>query len=301
MEPITFRTLVLLLFAFSFSISSVHGQTTTVRAAFVHDSTRVGDEFPFYLTATYPLKEQVLFPDSSFDFSPLEFRRKEYFRTRSTNTTSYDSVVYYLSSFETDRVQQFSLPVFLLTEKDCTLFMSNRDSFLMQQLVTQIPDSLRSIPVRASIMYQQADRDFNIPLVIIGFGIVVILGSLLWILFGEKLRRNIRIRKLRKAHLAFISAFDSNVKSGNTFSARETEAALIVWKRYMEQLSPWPYTRLTTPETLRIEKDDALGMSLRAIDAAIYGSASPEYQSLLALKSFADARFNKRIQEVKNG
>jgi hypothetical protein len=179
--------------------------------------------------------------------------------------------------------------------------MSNRDSILMQQLVTKLPDSLRSIPVRASIAYQDVERDINFPLIIIICGLLVFLAIILWILFGERIRKHLRMKRLQKAHAAFILAFDSQFEQNKSFSAKETEAALVLWKRYMEQLSPWPYTKLTTPETLRIEKDDALAKSLRAIDAAIYGNASPEQNSLQTLKGFADQRFNKKIQEVKNG
>jgi len=301
MESTTFRTLVFTILAFIFSVTTVSGQTITVRAAFLHDSIRVGDEVPFYLTATYPVNEQVLFPDSTFNFSPLEFRRKEYFPTRSTNTTSYDSVVYYLSSFGIDREQHLSLPVYQLAEKDCTQFNSNRDSILMQQLVPELPDTLRSVPVRASTEYQEVDRQFNFPLFLIGYGVITLLGVILWVLFGEKIRRHYRIKRLRKAHASFLSAFEQQLRAGKTFSVQDTEGALIIWKRYMEQLSPFPYTRMTTPETLRLEKDATLAQSLRSIDAAIYGNATPEQNSLNALKGFADQRFNKKLQEVKNG
>jgi hypothetical protein len=171
----------------------------------------------------------------------------------------------------------------------------------MQQLVPQLPDSLRSIHVRASIAYQEVDRQFNFPLFLIGYGVIVLLGVILWMLFGERIRRYYRIKKLQKAHASFVSAFEQQLRSGQGFSPKETEGALVIWKRYMEQLSPLPYTRMTTPETLRLEKDATLAQSLRSIDAAIYGNASPEQNSLNALKGFADQRFNKKLQEVKNG
>jgi hypothetical protein len=301
MEPITFRTLAFLVISLGISVTSLFGQTIKVRAGFLHDSIRIGDEVPYHLTASYPINEQVLFPDSTFDFSPLEFRRKEYFPTRSTNTTSYDSVVYYLTSFGIDRVQKLSLPVYQLAAKDCTQITSNSDSILIQQLVPQLPDSLRSIPVRASMAYQEVDRQINFPLFLIGYGVLVLLTAILWILFGEKIRKHYRLKKLYKAHAAFVSAFEQQLRSGKIFSRKETEDTLALWKRYMEQLSTLPYTRMTTPETLRLEKDITLAQSLRSIDAAIYGNATPEEGPLIALKGFADQRFNKKIQEVKNG
>src|SRR6187551_1589180 len=105
-----------------------------VRGGFFLDSLSVGDETGFFLSATYPRNVNVIFPDSTFDYQPFEFNRKRYFPTQTTNGKSYDSVIYYLSTFEVDRILQLSLPVFQLNPQDCTVFTSNVDTVLMTQL-----------------------------------------------------------------------------------------------------------------------------------------------------------------------
>ena len=69
----------------------------------------------------------------------------------------------------------------------------------------------------------------------------------------------------------------------------------------MEQLEARPYTKLTTRETLVLQKDENLGKNLKNIDHAIYGYSSPVLDSFHYLRSVADARFNKKLQEVKHG
>src|SRR5690606_37566080 len=145
---IYFFTMALVLIA----ACQLKAQDIIVRAGFLTDSVRVGDEIRFYLTAQYPVSEQVLFPDSTFNFAPFEFKKKKYFPTVSSKGSSYDSTVYYLTSFELDRIQQLELPIFKINESDCTRYISNRDTLIMQQLITSLPDSLTNdLPVRATI------------------------------------------------------------------------------------------------------------------------------------------------------
>ncbi|MDH4296632.1 MAG: hypothetical protein OEV74_10155, partial [Cyclobacteriaceae bacterium] len=80
-----------------------------------------------------------------------------------------------------------------------------------------------------------------------------------------------------------------------------TENALSQWKKYMEQLEARPYTKLTTRETLQLEKNESLGHNLHVIDGAIYGHNTTVIESLEHLKAFADQRFSQKLEEVKHG
>jgi hypothetical protein len=107
---------------------------------------------------------------------------------------------------------------------------------------------------------------------------------------------------MRKAHQKFLEAYNGHVEAVKTaFSAITTESALSQWKKYMEQLEARPYTKLTTRETLRMEKNELLGKNLHAIDGAIYGHDTRVIESLEGLKIFADQRFAKKLEEVKHG
>jgi hypothetical protein len=50
-----------------------------------------------------------------------------------------------------------------------------------------------------------------------------------------------------------------------------------------------------------LEKNDALGKNLHAVDRAIYGHNTSVMQPLENLRSFADERFMKKLEEIKNG
>src|SRR5690348_12171602 len=91
---------VFLFLIFSAITTTCLSQTVTVKAGFAADSTRVGENVFFYLTARYPKTQQIVFPDSSFAYSPFELLKKDYFPTRTNDSTSYDSAVYSLRTFE---------------------------------------------------------------------------------------------------------------------------------------------------------------------------------------------------------
>ena len=83
-------------------------QQAKVRGSFLADSVRIGEAIPYSLTAYHSKKTDVLFPESSFSFAPFEFRSKRFFPTVTKDTISYDSVVYYLSTYEVQPVQHLS-------------------------------------------------------------------------------------------------------------------------------------------------------------------------------------------------
>ena len=98
----------------------------------------IGDKVRMFLAAEYPSKLNILFPDSTHNFAPFEFEKRIYFPTKTTGEKSYDSVVYYLTTFEIDRFQALSLPVFQLNPMDCTVYFSRQDTILLTELVKNL-------------------------------------------------------------------------------------------------------------------------------------------------------------------
>jgi hypothetical protein len=278
-------------------------QEVKVRAGFVSDSTRVGDETLFYLTATYPSNQQVVFPDSTFIFSPFEIRRKDYFPTTTKDTLSYDSAIYALRTFEIEKAQTLKLPIFLINALDCTRVFSNRDTIALRRIVKHLPDSLTAdLPLKATTAYQHVPQQINAPLIIIITSFLALLSSIGWVVFGPSVNRYYKIRRLQKMHDVFSSNYQTHLQAVQAgFSAARTEAAVVEWRKYMEELSRRPFTKLTSSEMTLMEKDDDLGTNLRVVDSAIYGSNTNVVDSLITLKGYADQRFQNIIAEVKNG
>ncbi len=274
-------------------------------AGFIQDSIRLGDQLDYYLTARYPSNLNVIFPDSTFSFNPFEFHRKKYQPTVTQQGESYDSVVYQLFTFEIDDIQYLSLPVFVINEKDCTRYVPIRDSILLTTMVKEpIADSVsaQDLPLLTNTAYQRVSFLLNYPILLIALCILLVVSITGWILFGKRIRKHFRLKRLQKNHSKFISAFSENLhRLQSQFTTEQTEAAFSLWKKYLEQLEGKPYTKLTTRETIILEQDEQLGKSLKAVDRAIYGRSTEVLEPLAHLKNVAESRFKKTIEDLRNG
>jgi hypothetical protein len=285
--------------------SKSSAQDIKVRGGFFEDSVVVGDVVRFYLAAEYPSKLNVLFPDSTFSYKPLEYDHKQYFTTKTSDGISYDSVIYHLGVFELDSLQLLALPVFQVNEKDCTQYFSNPGALALQTVIHDLKlDTLElgKLPLKESVAYHPIPAEFNFPVFFFVVATLLIVTALVWFIFGKRIRKHFRIKRMTKAHQLFIQQFSHQISSlDREHSARLTESTVAHWKKYMEQLERKPYTKLTSKEIQRIEKDETLGGILHAIDASIYGHQSSVSRHFDDLKTFAQQRFNKKLEEVKNG
>lgn len=275
-----------------------------VQGGFLSDSLKIGEQTAYYVSARYPSDLNVLFPDSTHGFNAFEYESKEYFLTETTDGISTDSAVYYVTTFEVDRVQYLSLPVYVAHGSDCTVFNTGVDSVLITQFVAHVPDTVTTeqLPLRAATTYQKVFYNINIWMIVIiaAVLVVVVLGA--WILFGKKITRYFTMKKLQKNHTSFLSRYNTFLAQLQTgFSPPATESALVTWKRYMEQLESRPYTKLTTRETQGLHGEPTLTNDLSQIDRAIYGHNTRVVDSLENLKNFADRQFRKKLKEVKHG
>jgi hypothetical protein len=291
------------LFIFAVSLSS-KGQEIKVRGGFFSDSVGIGQQTKYYLTATYPSKLNVIFPDSTYTFTPFEFEGKKYFPTQSSRGVSYDSVIYALSTFEVDSVQTLALPVFVVSEKDSVEFTGNLDTIVLSQLVQSVPDTISAdkLPLKMNTAYQRVFFLFNYPIWMISIGVFVMLAAIVFFIFGKRIRKYIRIKRLKKNHAKFLETYTTQIDQvKSTFSPVVTESTLATWKKYMEQLESTPFTKLTTREILQLEKDEFLGNNLKGVDKAIYGHPYSVVEPLERLRDYAGNKFLKKLDEISHG
>jgi hypothetical protein len=275
-----------------------------VRAGFLEDSLKIGETTRFYLSAHYGDSLNVLFPDSTFKFSTFEFDRKAYFATETKNRVSVDSAIYYLSTFEVERAQSLQLPVFIVQPQDCTVFQSAADTILITQMVADVPDSLSAdkLPLKMNTAYEKVSLQFNYWILIIALSVLLVIAIIVWIFFGKRIGRYFRAKRLKRKHNEFIKTYGEIVQQLQSgFSSNHAEKALSFWKKYMEVLEPYPFTKLTTLETLYVTKDESLAKNLRQIDRAIYADVPTVLTPFEQLRAFADQRFMKKLQEVQHG
>jgi hypothetical protein len=279
-------------------------QEVKVSGKFLNDSIRVGEPVMYTLTARYPQHLTVLFPDSTFNFAPFDYSKKQFVPTKTTLGQSYDSVVYHLLPFEIDKVQYLALPVFIPTARDCTVVTAARDSVFLIELVEAPPESVpaQSLPLKTNTLYENVWRQFNYFFVVLFCTALAIAALIIWVIFGKRIIKHFKLKKLQKKHQQFMEVFATHTQHvASLFSVEKTEHTLSIWKKYMEQLDHIPYTKLTTRETVRIIPDETLGQSLKSIDRAIYGSDTSVVTPLHHLQEFADKQFVKRFEEMKNG
>jgi hypothetical protein len=279
------------------------GQMVDVRSHFDGDSVRIGEPIPYALTARYPKELNLLFPDSAYSFAPFEFSSKKYFPTQTTGSISYDSVVYYLTTYEIDSLQKLSLPVFLVHPSDCTAVFSSSDTVYLKHTVAIVPDSVAApqLPLKTQTSYLQVKWLFNYPLWLIIGGALLVLLIIGWFVFGKRIRHYFQIRRMERYHRAFLARYNDaleQLKEG--FSSPKAERALVVWKEYMENLEAKPYTKYTSREIVQIENDEQLSGPLKDIDRMVYASQQLDPRSFSALKEYSESRFNQKLEEVRH-
>jgi hypothetical protein len=287
------------------SSSLVNAQSVSIQGRFLSDSIKIGEQVPYSLTARYPSSLNLVFPDSTFSFAPFEIQKKKYFPTLSKNNISFDSTVYFLTTFEIDSIQTLSLPVFSIHAKDCTAFYSTTDTIFLKQLIKAVPDSIaaQELPLKTNTTYQNVRWLLNYWVIIIVTGVLLLSSIIVWVIFGKRIKKYFVLRRLQRKHNSFLQQFSKSaerLRSG--FTVNHAENVLVVWKGYMEELLAQPFTTATSREILLREKDEALGNALQSVDRMIYKSNdSYSEEAITSLNQYAQKRFINKVEEIKHG
>ncbi len=281
-------------------IGGVSAQELKPIGFFLKDSVKIGESVPFTLSYKDRKNRPVIFPDSLYDFSPFELLRKEYFDTQSDSINSIDSAVYHLATFEIDTVQRLSLPVFLYTGNDSLQLYSLRDSIILDQVVTQMPDSVNLAETSA---YMPISLEFNYPYWVIGLIILGVVALIVMIVWGNQIQKRIKLYRLNKQLLKFKEQFDLEIEQLNSDTNKvKIEAVLKFWKGYMEKLEKVPYTKLTTKEIVLVQKSSSLEETLKSIDKNIYSpiEVTALQNDFEFLKDYSEDRYNHVTEMIKN-
>ncbi|GIV36047.1 MAG: hypothetical protein KatS3mg032_0426 [Cyclobacteriaceae bacterium] len=301
--PVMIRLALLLVGLLSAGI--LPAQHIVLKNGFLADSVKTGSPVHFFLVARYPENYNILFPDSAFLFTPFEFRKKQYFPTRTTGNISCDSAVYELVTFEINDSLWLALPVFHISGGDTIVHMASPDTVFLQHTVKELPPDtipLNKLPLKTNTTQQVLTKKFNYLIAALLLLAGAVLITILTWLFGPSLRRYLRKRKLIQNHNRFMNEFNARLEVLRTsFNVPGAEAAVALWKKHAEQLTGKPFTRLTSHEILVQMQDEAIYAALKEIDRSIYGYGSPAISSLEYLKNKADDFFAEKLREVSHG
>lgn len=234
---------------------------------FLSDSVSFGQPIQAVLYCRHDPAEELLFPDSSFNYFPFEFVDKRYFPTQTIGNESLDSVVYTLRTFEDTSLYSLALPVFLFQEKDTLRILSNMDDVAFEPFIKNPSDTLKLI---SNTTLLPLERDFNYLIYLLILASLLVFALLVYLLFGKRLLQQWKRYRMKMAHKQFITAFDTLTKVSD-LSVKDMEKALSIWKKYIESLSEKPYTTFTSTEIATHLKRENLKKNLQGIDSAIYG------------------------------
>lgn len=275
-----------------------------ISISFLDDSTKEGMPVQLVLTAKHNRYSDFLLPDSLYDFRPFEYIEKEFYPTVTRGSTSYDSVIYYLRTFELDSVQKIRFKAFEVNNGDSTTIFSNWDSLNMEYVVTQVPDSINNIYLIETTNYYRLPKAINYPYIIAFILTFAIITVIVWLIFGTKIKSYFAVRRLNKQHRMYQKNFEallSQLNHGNRFE--KTEELLVLWKKYMEKLENIPYSKLTTREIRKL-KNDEIDKILIKLDRVIYAKRdngeTPE-KPFEELKSYSNNAYSNKLNKLKHG
>jgi hypothetical protein len=251
---------------------------------FLADTIKVGMPVQYVLSLKHPPDMEIIFPDSSYNYTPFEWIKKDYFPTQTDASGSTDSVLYTLTTFETDTLQKLSLPVYIITSQDCTAVYANLDSVNLQRLITSPVDTLRPV---ANTNYFPVELYFNytnLLAILIG---VSMLSLLIYLAFGKRISKLYKLYRMGREHSHFRNDYERLTRNMSPDHAVHTiENAVILWKKYMEQLEDKPFSTYTTKEIIEVMPNQQLAEALQHTDRIIYGQMNSD-QSIRSMRILA--------------
>ncbi len=284
-----------------FDSQHIMAQNEKLYASFNKDTIKIGEEVKFAFCYTHPKDYQVIFPDTTYDFSPFELVKKRPFTTATVANNSVDSVVYYLRTFKVQSFLQLRLPVIIINEYgDSTVVFSAAASVILKE---QVGADLQKSFLKNDTAMVSVQLNFNYPyFLIFGIGGLASIFTV-FVLFRKNIIRRYRLYVLRKSHLAFLKVYERlEKKLLAEKNISDLELAIGEWKIYLSRLETTPINTYTTTEIIGIFQNEELANTLQELDRSIYGSdVLQNFQKQLnVLKRFSVQRFQKKKKEVRN-
>lgn len=284
------------------SSSKIDSRLFKLHGYFLEDSIEIGLPVHYSLSIWYPSEAQILFPDEKYKFGTFELLQRYYFNTRTEGDQSIDSVVYELRTFEIDKIQALSLPVFVTSRQDTLNYpiFAVKDSVILKELVVGDP---KQIPLQIQTTHQSVKNRFDYPFLIGIILLTALFFLIIWGILGARFKKYYSLFQFRTRQLKFVKEF-TRLSSLiiREKSAASIELAMTLWKRHMEFLENKPFSTYTSKEISQLLPDEDLEKSLKDIDRAMYGrDFSREIEnSLLFLKNFSENRFEKKYSRLRN-
>lgn len=282
-------------------VNATFGQENKPKGTFLTDSIEVGKPLFYVLSYSHAPNREVFFPDSTYNFTPFEIISKKSFPsvTNAAGTTTIDSAIYQLVTFDVSPVQTLQVPIFIFAKGDSTPVFGMRDSVFLKK--NNLNPILLKESLQPSVALAPLNSNFNFSRL---FGtLAIILGVIIiiyWV-FGKDIYKQWRLIKLQRRHLEYLRSFNRllrNAREKNNI--KDAENAIIVWKNYLERLEKKPFATYTTREIIDNMPDDALAQALKKMDGIIYGQVKSNNMDtfLEVLKTGATKLYRSKRRQI---
>lgn len=272
-----------------FCLWSITAVAQKPKAVFFEDSVTVGKEIRMAMSYLHSGKSDIVFPDSSFDFSPFRYVSSELFETRPLEGRSLDSVIYTLVTYALDSVL-FVRPYIKNLQTGETLYT---DSARVHLKFSISGENIRKPEVKETVNVFRVRKDLNFPKItyyVLGFIVLVFLVSAF---FGDWIRKKYGLWKFDRNHQHFMTDFRKMALSPKNIA--NNERALKEWKAYLEELEKEPVSTMSTSELGRLYENERLESALKMFDSAIFGGVVSEQMPFAyhILQDFAVKRYRQ--------
>ncbi len=263
------------------------------------DTIETGKVFSYSLSYRHNSDFEVFFPDSTYDFSPFRLVNQQFFTTFTEGQVSLDSTVYKLISYEVAPKLGLSLPIFLLTGRDCTTVYAPGDTvFVKLSVPRDDPEKLR---MESDNRVIPSGLDFNYSVVLLILAATGVFAFSIYWFFGDTLSQQWRLFQLQRRHRDFLRIFQKlHPGAEHQPNLSNVENAVILWKKYLEKILKRPFATYTTREILDHFESDSLAGALKEIDRAIYGQirSAKIVEAMEVLRNVAQNVYRNKRKEI---
>lgn len=279
--------------------SIVSAQQVNVEGYFLQDSAMLGERVGYVLKAQYPDTYQVLFPDSSYGYGDQVLLEKQVFGSYTVDGVTSDSAVYFMSNFSLDPSIFVALPVYEILPFDSIPHFPLEAELKLKLTIDSIPEQLQ---FKENNVYQPLSKEINWIIVGLWAGAVLAVLVILYLLFGDRIRKFIAERGEKRRWEKFEKRWVSKTTLLSSQPSIDLADEIVGhWKWYMEHLTKKPYQEWTSSEISTKMDDKKVFEALRGIDMIIYAGHTPASQeSTNYLLEVARKTYQEKVTKIKN-
>jgi hypothetical protein len=264
------------------------------------DRIKLGEQFTVTLILEHSPTAEIVFPDSTYNFSPLELIEKKAFTTKTSNNISVDSVFYLFTCFEDQNIS-FKLPIFEYKNGEKNIFYTPEINLSFE---STLPAEANNLEVIDNTNYQNVLYGFDYIKTFSIIGGVLALLFVLAFLFKNKILRAYENYRLKKLHERYLAVFEKKkTELSQQYNTENLEKLIFDWKTHITKIGIKNFNTLSTREIATRFPSSKIKDTLMETDKAIYGNILSEklLEQLDELKIFAEKQYQKRKEAIEDG